>query len=118
MFTRASSTQGLRCGVAPPCALILSEESEGQMQWSDLNSEQQHLLTAWYMLADASPPEHGEELPLEAAQALHYLAVATGKAQRSRFEKLPRRGSAPGYHATPNRKRIVRRRKATGQLAS
>lgn len=94
------------------------------MQWSDLNSEQQRLLAAWFILADASPPERDpitgemEELPLEAAQALYYLAIATGKAPRYRFEKQARGGSAPGYHATPNRKRIVRRRKATGQLAS
>lgn len=93
------------------------------MQWSDLNSEQQLLLAAWFILADAFPPERDEngfmeELPLEAEQALHYLAIATGKYQRTSFEKIPRTGAVPGYHSMPNRRRIVRRRKATGQLAS
>jgi hypothetical protein len=88
------------------------------VRWSELNSEQQCLLAAWYLLADASPPERGEELPLEAAQALHFLAIATGKVQRYRYEKMPRRGANAGYHTTPDRKRIVRRRKAEGQLAT
>lgn len=94
------------------------KESEAAVRWSDLNSEQQHLLAAWFILADAAPPRRGEELPLEAAQALHFLAVATGKTRRYRYEKLPHRGAAPGYHSMPNRRRKVRRRKAQGQLAS
>lgn len=88
------------------------------MKWSDLNKERQTLLAAWYILADASPPEHGEELPLEAVEAISYLAAATGKRKRYRYEKQVRGGTLAGSHFTPNGKRIIRRRVGIGMLAS
>ncbi len=88
------------------------------MQWSDLNSEQQRLLAAWFILADASLPEPGEELPLEAASAIYDLAISAGK--RQHFEigvpqaKPPRAIPEP----LPNGRRKVVRRWARHQLAS
>lgn len=57
------------------------------MRLSDLNDEQQLLLAGWFILADAFPPERGEELPVEAQQALVELSLSTGKYHRSKMHR-------------------------------
>lgn len=81
------------------------------MEWSDLNQEQRSDLTAWFLLADAEPPSKRENLPLEYSAAIAELASAAGKNPRTRF------GKRQGTVVISNRRRIVRRRKAVGQLA-
>lgn len=86
------------------------------MRWSDLTSEQQRLLAAWFILADASVPEADEELPLEAAQALYFLAIATGK--RGKFDTSVPQVHKPVVPTLPNHKRSIVVRRGEGALAS
>lgn len=88
------------------------------MKWSDLNQEQQSFLSAWFLLANAEPPSKLEDLPIEYSDAISELASVVGTHKRYRFQKMVRSGDTGCQTVMPNRRRIVRRRKAIGQLAS
>lgn len=51
---------------------------------ADLNQNQQLFLAAWWALADAVPPRHGEPLPLDLSLALSELSKSSGKYRKSR----------------------------------